>query len=279
MRRFLLKLTAGVTLVTCLHVQAGELAPVNTYQGMQVREEVYEFTQKPAVQKEGAKYVVTFASKGACDATVSIVDADGHTVRHLASGVLGENAPAPFEQAAIVQRIEWDGKDDLGKPAPAGCRAKVGLGLNARFEEIEKQYLFTRPLTLAVDEKGCLYYTTFDGILSESIHVLDRQGKYLRTILPHGPKVSPERVLLVEGNKTNEGRWVPRRIRTGGGWQFNWDRLGGLFLNMKRHTAVVTPDGRLALLATHWYRTPVAKLLFIHTQDGANPPNSIVKIG
>jgi len=260
-------------------VCTGQPAPVNPFRGMQEREEVYEFAEKPAVKKEGDKYVVTFAAKGACDATVSIIDADGRTVRHLVSGVLGNNAPAPFEQGTLAQRIEWDGKDDQGKPAPAGCRAKVGLGLNARFEQIEKQYLFTRPFALAVDQEGCLYYTTFDGILSESIHVFDRQGKYLRTILPHAADLPPEKVSLVEGNRTDQGRWVPRRIRTGGGWQFNWDRLGGFFLNMKRHTAVVTPDGRLALLATHWYRTPVAKLLLIDTKDGATPPNSVVEIG
>jgi hypothetical protein len=60
---------------------------------MQEREEVFEFTQKPAVTKEGDKIVISFASKGKCDATVSIVDKDGKVIRHLASGVLGVNAP------------------------------------------------------------------------------------------------------------------------------------------------------------------------------------------
>ena len=106
---------------------------------------------------------------------------------------------------------------------------------------------------------------------SESIQLPARQEKYLPPTPPHAPKGSPGGVFLVEGKKTGKGVGFPRRIRTGGGWQFNWDRLGGLFLNMKRHTAVVTPDGRLALLATHWYRTPVAKLLFIYVTTYCAP--------
>jgi hypothetical protein len=53
-------------------------------------------------------------------ATVAVVDMDHKIVRHLASGVLGENAPCPFEQGTLPQRIEWDGKDDFGAPVPGG---------------------------------------------------------------------------------------------------------------------------------------------------------------
>lgn len=108
--------------------------PVNEYKGIQDREEVFTFTQKPAVTKEGAKWVITFASKGKCDATVAILGPDGKIVRHLASGVLGVNAPYPFQQGSLVQKIEWDGQDNQGKPAPTGCKVKVGLGLQAKFE-------------------------------------------------------------------------------------------------------------------------------------------------
>ncbi|MBA4387927.1 MAG: hypothetical protein C0404_08090 [Verrucomicrobia bacterium] len=96
--------------------------------GFQERETVYEFTQKPAVEKKGERWLVTFASKANCDATVSILGPDGKIINHLASGVLGKNAPSPFLQNSLAQKIEWDGKDDLGKPAPAGCKVHVGLG-------------------------------------------------------------------------------------------------------------------------------------------------------
>jgi hypothetical protein len=81
----------------------GKPAPVNEYKGMQEREEVFEFSQKPAVKKDGDKWVITFASKGKCDATVTILGPDGKVVRRLASGVLGVNAPYPFQQNSLGQ--------------------------------------------------------------------------------------------------------------------------------------------------------------------------------
>ena len=42
------------------------------------------------------------------DATVSIVDKNGKIVRHMASGVLGKNAPWPYQQDSLSQKLEWD---------------------------------------------------------------------------------------------------------------------------------------------------------------------------
>jgi hypothetical protein len=109
-------------------------APVNPYQGMQEREEVFEFAQKPKATKQGDKWLITFAATGKCDATVAILGTDGKIVRHLASGVLGKNAPWPFQQDSLTQKLEWDGQDDMGKPVPASCRIRVSLGLRAKFE-------------------------------------------------------------------------------------------------------------------------------------------------
>ncbi len=69
------------------------------------------------------RYEITFAvaSKGGsadggyCDVTVAIVDPDkdvsglgrGTVVRHLASGVLGPNAPEPFQKNSLRQTIYW----------------------------------------------------------------------------------------------------------------------------------------------------------------------------
>ena len=78
------------------------------------RENVFEFTEKPAVKKVGEdKYEITFAVKGGCDVAVSIVDADGKVVRHLGAGVLGPNAPAPFQKGSWKQTLYWNGKNDL----------------------------------------------------------------------------------------------------------------------------------------------------------------------
>ena len=107
---------------------------INPYHGRQEREQVFEFSQKPTVAKQDGMYVIRFASKAACDATVAIVDEEGRIVRHLASGVLGKNAPSPFTQGSLAQEIMWDGKDDRGEPVTAACQVKVGLGLQARLD-------------------------------------------------------------------------------------------------------------------------------------------------
>jgi len=127
-------LTLAVAVVFSLAAPTWGAGTSNPYRGTQTREDVFEFTQKPSVKKEGEKWVITFASKGKCDATVAILDKNGTVVRHLASGVLGENAPHPFQQNALEQRLEWDGLTDTFEKAPAGCTVRVALGLTARFE-------------------------------------------------------------------------------------------------------------------------------------------------
>ena len=122
--------------------------PVNPQKEMQKREEVFEFAEKPKAVREGDKVVITFASKAKCDATVAIVGPDGRTVCHLASGVLGPNAPYPLQQGTLAQKLAWDGLDDQGKPAPRGCKVRVSLGLKAEFA-------WTAPMHGAIkDEKG-----------------------------------------------------------------------------------------------------------------------------
>ena len=67
------------------------------------RENVFAFTEKPAVKNLGNdKYEITFAVKGNCDVTAGLVDAAGIVVRHLASGVLGANARV---SATCLRRI------------------------------------------------------------------------------------------------------------------------------------------------------------------------------
>jgi len=176
---------------------AGKPAPPNPYHGAQTREEVFEFAEKPAVRKQGGGWVISFATKAACDATVSIVDADGKIVRHLASGVLGKNAPYPFEQGSLSQSIEWDGLDDGFRSAPAGCRVRVGLGLSARFErnllwepgDLPASPSNQRPedrgkLLTATGTEGKLYVLAMDARSGFQGRVFDKDRKYLRTFWP-----------------------------------------------------------------------------------------------
>ena len=92
------------------------------------------FAQAPRVEKEGDGYVITFAVRSECDVTVWVAAAKTEQiVRHLAVGRLGPNAPEPFQKGTLKQRLVWDGRDDRGRPVPAGCTVGVGLGLTAGF--------------------------------------------------------------------------------------------------------------------------------------------------
>ncbi len=72
------------------------------------REEVFEFAQRPQVARDGDKVTIRFASKGYCDATMAIEDEQGRIVRYLASGVLGPNAPDPFQKnSAGLSPVFW----------------------------------------------------------------------------------------------------------------------------------------------------------------------------
>jgi len=90
------------------------------------------FAEKPAFRKAGDGYEITFAASAPTDATVSILGPDGKIVCHYAAGMLGEKAQPPFGKG-LRQKLAWDGKTDLGAPAPAGCKVRVSLGLKAEF--------------------------------------------------------------------------------------------------------------------------------------------------
>ena len=188
---------------------------VNPYSGMQERQEIFEFTEKPLVRKDGDQWVIGFSSKAACDATVAIVDKNRRVVRHLASGVLGKNAPWPFKRGTLQQSVIWDGTDDDGKPATAGCQVKVCLGLDARFEKLQSWALMDGIRVLAVGKGGEIYALSSTDITS-SLRVFGRDGKYVRTVFPPPAletaegKILPERFALIAWNKTTRGEFVPR---------------------------------------------------------------------
>ena len=64
----------------------GELQAADIDEFKVKRQEVFEFTEKPAIQRDGDRVIIRFTSKALCDATVAIEDASGRIVRHLASG-------------------------------------------------------------------------------------------------------------------------------------------------------------------------------------------------
>jgi hypothetical protein len=104
------------------------------------------FAEKPAVKREGDVVTISFAAGAPTDAAVAVLGPDGKVICHLAAGMLGEKAAPPFGKG-LAQKLQWDGKDNLGKPAPAGCKVHVGLGLKAT-------YAWTAPLLAQKDKNG-----------------------------------------------------------------------------------------------------------------------------
>ena len=178
--------------------------------GMVSRENNFEFAQEPQISGPvNGVYTITFSTKAKCDATVAIIKGD-LIVRHLASGVLGANAPYPYAKDALSQSLEWDGKDDVGNAAPEGCQVRVSLGLKASYAgEISDPYCFTTQggsmfttngvTNMVCDTQGLLQVFTWGQIRS-----FDKDGKYVRTILPH-----PAAIIQKElPTSTNYSRWL-----------------------------------------------------------------------
>ncbi|MCX7591124.1 MAG: hypothetical protein N2255_05790, partial [Kiritimatiellae bacterium] len=180
-------------------VRAQQLGESRTTGMRTIRTEVFEFTARPQVKKISKdRWAITFASRATCDATVAVVDRQGRIVRHLASGVLGKNAPLPFQKDSLSQTIAWDGTDDFGKPAPAGCKVKVGLGLKALFDKAffnpyaninAAEFGGGNGVALKVDKDGVLHV-----VCNGRVRCFSRDGKYLRTLFPPpAPVYTPEK--------------------------------------------------------------------------------------
>ncbi len=157
------------------------------------RQEVFEFSEKPKVKLKGDRVTVSFASKGYCDATVAVENSAGKIVRHLASGVLGGNAPPPFRKNSLRQTVVWDGKDDRGRyiDEKSSHSIRVSLGLKARFERTlywaperratSFKYSGRHSAALAAAPEGVYVY---EGGGGDQLRLFDHEGNYLRTVYP-----------------------------------------------------------------------------------------------
>jgi sugar lactone lactonase YvrE len=151
------------------------------------REAVFEFAQRPAVTRDGDRVTITFETKGLCDVTVAVEDADGRIVRHLACGVLGPDAPEPLQRNSRRQTLVWDSKDDRGRylETLAGHSVRVSLGLEPQFERTlfwsPRRRLSQRVTLIQPCEQGVLVY---DGDVVDHVRLFDHKGEYLRTIYP-----------------------------------------------------------------------------------------------
>lgn len=160
------------------------------------------FVTKPAVKKEGVGARIMFAVPAPTDVEVSILDSSDRVVRHLAAGVLGAtNAPPPPLKPGLTQEIAWDGKDDAGNVAAnSPFKVRVRAGLKADLDGFigESKYWIGELHGLATDPKGNLYvYSSSVPVhrgTSRYLQVYDRNGNYLRTIMPMPANLPVEKV-------------------------------------------------------------------------------------
>jgi hypothetical protein len=152
------------------------------------REAVFEFTSEPQIVARGDRVEISFTARAYCDATVAIEDAEGRIIRHLACGVLGDNAPPPLQPKSLQQTLVWDGKDDRGRYVDdhSGLVVRVSLGLRSRFE---RSLFFSpkkrisrgnRPL-IAANAEGVF---VFEGEGLDQLRKFDREGNYVETVYP-----------------------------------------------------------------------------------------------
>ena len=117
---------------------------LNPYTGRQEREQVFQFAVKPTVEKKADGYVIRFASKTACDATIAIVDKDGIGA-YGSADCRGKSSPVPDpESGELRPRREGD---------PEGLKSPLA----------EPDIAFIDP--------------TYTAVTDEALYVLDRANE------------------------------------------------------------------------------------------------------
>lgn len=172
-----------------------------------------EFAKAPQVAQAGDVTTVSFAVSEATDVEVAVLDAQGRVARHLAAGVLGgKNPPPPPLAPGLEQKLTWDGKDDAGKAAGGGpFQMRVRVGTSVRFGRMiggspTTGTVATMPYRapvngLVVEPNGGLLVLMMSAIGSHGnsgmwpwhLRRFDRDGNYLRTLLPYPPSTDPAR--------------------------------------------------------------------------------------
>jgi NHL repeat-containing protein len=210
-----------------------------------------EFAAKPEI----AGKAITFTVKDYCDVTVAVERADGRIVRHLVSGVLGANPPAPFQKNSKRQTLAWDGKDDAGRPVAGRCRVRVSLGMKPTFAGLIGSEPSEVPVSvrgLATDADGNLYVFHVLGQQHNAdgtAHciVLDRNGKYVKTILPFPADLPEKQLAGLKHVRDGRGKRLPfyyqletRNLLPGAG-------------DLHALRPAITKDGRIIFAGIHEY--------------------------
>lgn len=242
-----------------------------------LRAEHPDFNGKPRFYVEGDEATVEFAVNRETDVAVAIEDADGAVIRHLAAGVLGENAPPPLQPRSLRQTLRWDRLDDQGRPAANGpFRVRVSLGLAPAFDRMLGNHPahISRIRGLACGPDGTLYVLHCFGAHhsrdnSAAIAVFNREGRYLRTIAPFPAELTDEKLEGIRTLRLDDGKRVP--------YVYQYDTrsyLPGLG-DLPKQRMVATRDGRLAFVGIQEgpknYAQPGETRLTVIETDGGIP--------
>lgn len=168
---------------------AGTVSPEVLREYGVARKSVFAFTEKPSVKRNGDRIEIRFAVKAYCDVAVAIEDANGKIVRHLISGVLGPNAPAPLQKNTLKQNIVWDGKDDFGRYVDDKdeLTIRVSLGLDAQYEKSLHTHTHKNHgirTCVRAGKRGVYVFQTNFHKVNHYLRQYDHNGDYLGTVYP-----------------------------------------------------------------------------------------------
>ncbi|KPJ71188.1 MAG: hypothetical protein AMS14_09365, partial [Planctomycetes bacterium DG_20] len=244
------------------------------------------FVSGPTVNGEQAGVRVAFAVNEPTDAEVAILDAKGQVVRHLAAGMLGQAPLVPLRAGAVkpppastnplAVSLLWDRTDDDGKPVAGPVEVRVRLGLAPKLEKVLgfDGNALTNILGLAVNAKGEVFVLTGESTYGRTLlRVLDRNGKYLRTVMPYSAAVCATRAAPM-GQLRLDGRPIPIVYNAHG------HNLLPMNSGMKHQNMIVLPNGTLVLasaVGTIVEHAPMRHLLAIAPDGGA--PEGMAFIG
>ena len=227
------------------------------------------FTQKPVAQKQGEAVTVAFGLSAPADVEVAVLDAKGAVVRHLAARRL--------TRATLSQRITWDGKDDVGRAAAGGpFRVRVRAGSAARLERIvgwDPQTIAGNILAVTVGPGGELFVLYGAGWGRSLLSVFDRNGRYLRTILPYPAETPAERTKPaghLEVDDPSAGAGARERLPMV--FSGHSGSVLPLTSGMRNQTMAWHPKGHLLLagaVGTMAEHGPPRHLLAMHPRGGA----------
>ncbi len=199
----------GILFVACLH----SFGVADDYDSLRVqRKEVFEFTEQPAVNRAGDRVTIRFVSKDYCDATLAIENEQGRIIRHLVSGVLGKNAPAPFQKNSLKQVVVWDCKDDQGNYVEklGGLTVRVSLGLKPRLERTLLWSPHRRFGGMPLLASGAEGVYVFDGRGVDFVRLYNHDGDYIRSLYPF-PREKIKQVNGLNWYDFPQGYRLPRK--------------------------------------------------------------------